>query len=63
MTKDAAKTIGRYLVMPMYADVLNYTKGIPVDYTLEGTFGAYCTGDHICYDTASMAGLEYRFPR
>ena len=52
-----------YMTDELYTSALNYAKGKPLDYTLDATFGAYCTQETICFDSAGMAGLENRFSR
>ena len=54
---------GSYMTDAVYASVLNFDSGKPIDYTIEGVFGAYCTGDHYCFDAACPVGLENRWPR
>ena len=51
---------GSYMTEPVYTGLLNYRKAKPIDYTIDGVFGAYCTGDHYCYDAACPVGLENR---
>lgn len=52
-----------YMTEEFYTSALNYENGKPLDYTLDATFGAYCTQEKICFDSACLVGLENRFSR
>lgn len=52
-----------YMTDPSYAEELDYAHAKPVDVTLDGVFGAYCTGDYYCFEKTIPADLENRWSR
>jgi hypothetical protein len=54
---------GSYMTEPRYSGVLKIKHMKPVDFYLDGTFGAFGNGGYRCFDAESVAKAKLRIPQ